>query len=225
MGSRIKLFFAVTIFSIAMGYLESAVVIYLRELYYPHGFSFPMVATSTLVLKTELLRELATVIMLACIGWMAGRTKAERFVYFLYSFAIWDIFYYVFLKALLDWPTSFFTWDILFLIPVPWYGPVLAPCMISLTMITFTLLILYTESKNFLVRLDWRDWTIMIIASMIFILSFTLEFFQWYTAGHYRLDTMGLDFIPHHYPWWLFGIGELILLIELSRIYRRYLTR
>lgn len=225
MQSLIRIFISVTIFSIAMGFLESAVVIYLRELYYPHGFSFPMVATSTLVLKTELLRELSTVIMLVCIGWLAGRTKAERFVYFLYSFAIWDIFYYVFLKALLDWPASLFTWDILFLIPVPWYGPVLAPCMISLSMVGYTVLILYIESKNILVRLDWKDWTIMMIASLIFILSFTLEFLQWYTAGDHKLDTMGLEFIPLRYPWWLFGIGEFILLFELSRIYRRYLTR
>ena len=33
---------ALTLFSIAMGLLEAVVVMYLRELYYPAGFAFPL---------------------------------------------------------------------------------------------------------------------------------------------------------------------------------------
>src|SRR5665648_874707 len=84
----------VTLFAVAMGMLESSVVIYLRELYYPDGFQFPLKATSYTIAVTEIFRELSTLIMLLGIGVLAGKNKHERFAWFIYSFAIWDIFYY-----------------------------------------------------------------------------------------------------------------------------------
>ena len=90
----------ITLFGIAMGLLEGAVVVYLRELYYPEGFGFPLKLMSNQVALTELFREAATLIMLMSIGALAGRTRIERFAFFIYSFAVWDIFYYVFLKLL-----------------------------------------------------------------------------------------------------------------------------
>jgi membrane protein implicated in regulation of membrane protease activity len=63
-------------------------------------------------------------------------------------FAIWDIFYYIFLWLLIGWPESFFTWDILFLLPVTWVGPVLAPVINSLTMIVLAGLILLADRKT-----------------------------------------------------------------------------
>ncbi|MBN2481771.1 MAG: hypothetical protein JXB19_08530, partial [Bacteroidales bacterium] len=124
-----------TLFSIAMGFMESAVVVYIREISYPEGFDFPLVPMDNTLEVTEILREAATMIMLLAAGYLGGRTLSERFTWFLYCFAIWDIFYYVFLKLLLGWPASFMTWDILFLIPVAWTGPVITPVIISLTMI------------------------------------------------------------------------------------------
>ena len=85
-----------TIFGIAMGFLETAVVIYLRRIYYPDGFKFPLVEIENGILSVEILREVATIIMLFAIGFLAGKTKLQRFAFFIYSFAIWDIFYYVF---------------------------------------------------------------------------------------------------------------------------------
>jgi hypothetical protein len=93
-----KVIIWLTIFSIAMGLLETAVVIYLREIYYPTGFKFPLVNIKKSVIEVELWRELATIIMLAAIGYLAGKTKAQRFVFFLFCFGVWDIFYYVFLN-------------------------------------------------------------------------------------------------------------------------------
>ena len=115
-----KILFWVAIFSIAMGYLESAVVIYIREIYYPEGFSFPLKVLDNHILVTELLREAATLIMLIGIGVVAGKTPIERFGLFIYSFGWWDIFYYIFLKALVGWPESLLTWDILFMVPTTW---------------------------------------------------------------------------------------------------------
>ena len=95
MGLR-KTLFWVTFFSIAMGFLESAVVIYLRRMYYPHGFSFPLQPMPHDIAIVEIWREAATIIMLLAIGILAGRKPSEKFAWFVISFAVWDIFYYVF---------------------------------------------------------------------------------------------------------------------------------
>ena len=93
-----------TIFSIAMGFLETAVVVYMRKLYYPNGFQFPLVPISPDIASTEFWREAATIIMLIAVGIFAGKNAPQRFVFFLYAFAVWDIFYYVFLFVILSWP-------------------------------------------------------------------------------------------------------------------------
>src|SRR4030042_7126972 len=121
-----KIFF-LTIFGIAMGFLESVVIVYLRQLYYPEGFGFPLKEVIWGGLFLEYLREIATIVILLTVSLIAGRMPYERFSYFLYCFGIWDIFYYIGLKVLLNWPSSLLTWDILFLIPVVWLAPVLAP--------------------------------------------------------------------------------------------------
>src|SRR6185369_2332457 len=113
-------------FSIAMAALESAVVVYLRALYYPDGFNVAMKLIDQKILLIEIAREAATVVMLLGVGWLAGNNLKDRFAYFLLSFAVWDIFYYLWLKVFIDWPSSLLEWDILFLIPFTWLGPVLA---------------------------------------------------------------------------------------------------
>src|SRR5690348_14185303 len=107
-----------SLFAIAMGFMESAVVIYLRKILYPGGFQFPLMPISNDLAMVEIFREAATMIMLVGIGILAGRSVKEKFAIFIFCFAVWDIFYYVFLKIFLDWPQSLMTWDILFLIPV-----------------------------------------------------------------------------------------------------------
>ena len=89
-------------FGIAMGMLESAIVIYLREVYYPHGFAFPLTLVTRTVAITEFIREAATIIMLVCVAYLSGRNFHERMAYFIYAFAIWDIFYYLFLFEILN---------------------------------------------------------------------------------------------------------------------------
>jgi hypothetical protein len=138
----------IVVFGIAFAFVESSVVVYLRALYYPGGFSFPLKLMPAAHTVVELCREIATMIMLVAAGWMAGKSRWSRFSYFMIVFAVWDIFYYVWLKVLLDWPTSIFDWDILFLIPVPWVGPVIAPCLISLLMIIAGILIISKEEKS-----------------------------------------------------------------------------
>ena len=100
------------------------------------------------LVTTEQGREAATIIMLLALAYLAGRTAWDRFATFLFAFGVWDIWYYVALKVLIDWPASLTTLDLLFLIPRPWYEPVWVPCGISLLMITTALAIFATAAAG-----------------------------------------------------------------------------
>ncbi|HMP75160.1 MAG TPA: hypothetical protein PKE12_02575 [Kiritimatiellia bacterium] len=128
-GTRIRWWAALLVFGVAMGALEGIVVIYLRALYYPDGFTFPLAPMPRAIYLAELAREACTLLMLGGLAALAARGFLRQFALFLWSFAIWDIAYYAALKVALDWPASWLEWDILFLIPLPWVGPVLAPVL------------------------------------------------------------------------------------------------
>src|SRR5262245_66649820 len=89
-----------TAYAVAMAYLESAIVVYLRRLYYPKSFDFPLVIIDVPTLLIEVGRETATMVMLATVGIAAGRTKVGQCAYFLYRFGVGDIFYYAWLVVL-----------------------------------------------------------------------------------------------------------------------------
>lgn len=213
-----------TIFSIAMGFMESAIVVYLRALYYPEGFDFPLVPLDNMILVTELLREAATLIMLVFIGVIAGKSPAQKFVFFLFCFAVWDIFYYVFLKMLIDWPASLLTWDILFLLPVPWIGPVLAPVILSLSMILLTGLVVYLEERNRRVQFRTRDILLLVTGSLIIIYSFTVDYINIITGTPSAPPEAMMEnlrnYIPGTYNWWLFMAGEILILADFVLIFR-----
>ncbi len=124
------------IFAAAMAWMESAAVFYLRSLvgridpYQAHPL--PMAAR---LAACELIRELATMVLLTAAGWLAGRRWWGRFGFFAAAFGAWDIWYYAILKWLCGWPRTWLDWDVLFLIPLPWWGPVVAPMGIGLLLI------------------------------------------------------------------------------------------
>lgn len=143
-----------------MAFLESAVVVYARAFLYPTGFTFPLAPMDVRLVYMELFRELATMIMLFAPGALLVRSSMQRFGYYCFAFGVWDIFYYVFLKAILDWPQSLHDQDILFLVPMLWVGPVLAPCLVSLGMILLGLVLLRnadrgSEAPTWWHRLSW----------------------------------------------------------------------
>ena len=225
--STVQTLFRLTVFSIAMGYMETAVVVYLREMYYPGGFGFPLKPIGYSIAITEIIREAATIIMLAGAGVMTGRTLTEKFGNFVYSFAIWDIFYYVFLKLLLQWPDSLLSWDLLFLIPVPWVGPVLCPVINSISMIMLALVIAYFTDINKQARLNMKDWSLLIAGSVIVIISYTLDYSSYilskFTVSE-LLDELNRDvilsyaseYIPKHFDWWIYIVGELLILTGIG---------
>lgn len=223
-----------TFFSIAMGFLESSVVVFLRELYYPEGFKFPLAPIAGHIATTEIIREAATIIMLIGAGVMAGRNRAERFACFIYAFAIWDIFYYVFLKLLLGWPESIMTWDILFLIPAPWVGPVIAPVLLSLSMILLAFVIYYVQDRGANARLQWQESTGLILASVIVVFSFILDYVEYMLergtqgwapgSGQAMFDEVG-GYIPQNFHWGIFMTGQLLILLVIFNYVRIRLHR
>jgi hypothetical protein len=214
------------IFSIAMAYLESAVVVYLREIYYPAGFSFPLTPINADIFITEFWREIATIIMLAGISILTGNSSSQRFAFFLLTFAIWDIFYYVFLYALLGWPSSLLTWDILFLVPIPWVGPVITPIIISLIMI-----ILASSLIHFKKNLNLNQWLLSILGSLVVIISWVLDYWNFsshqFSNGSWTLfleqELFGSSeqYIPASFNWYIFLIGILFLLAAIVSYYLR----
>jgi hypothetical protein len=227
-----KTIFWLTLFSIAMGYLETAVVVYLRKLYYPDGFDFPLVPVSNDIAVAEFWREAATIIMLVGIGILTGKNKLQRFVFFLYSFAIWDIFYYVFLKALLNWPESLLTWDILFLIPVPWVGPVIAPCIISLSMIVLTFIVVYYQEKGRSFSISFAEWLLLICGSVVVLISFMWDYIMyvnrngsdsaaWTLSAKSDMFEEVKTYVPESFNWPLYGAGQLLIFIAIFLLYKR----
>ena len=162
----------VVVFGVAFGFVEASVVVYLRDLYYPGGFAFPLKLMTPGHLLIELVREAATIIMLATVAMLGGTKSWSRFGFFIVAFGVWDIFYYVWLKAALNWPGSVFDWDILFLIPVPWIGPVIAPVLVSAMMIVFGWIIVFRLEKGKSFTPGPLSWVLSILGVACVLYSF-----------------------------------------------------
>jgi hypothetical protein len=187
----------VCIFALAFGFVEASVVVYLRQAYYPEGFAFPLKPGVMPQVVVELARELSTIVMLVCIAMIAGRTRWQRFSYFLIAFGVWDIFYYVWLKVIVNWPASLFEWDVLFLIPLPWIGPVISPVLISLVMIAGGWLILRKEEKMGGFRASITSITLTLFGSALVLCSYLIDLdasirFQYPKPYRYELLIVGL---------------------------------
>jgi len=217
----------VSVFAIAMAFIETAVVVYLRALYYPQGFQFPLVPIDFYLAITEIFREAATLIMLLSIGIFAGKNLASRFAYFIHAFAIWDIYYYVFLKLILGWPESLCTWDLLFLIPVAWVGPVITPVILSGTMILLAFCILYFDEKQPKVKIHLREWTALIVGSIIVITGFCLDYTMFILEEYHFVDVLKISgdaefmgylaqYVPRKFNWFIFILGEVVILTGIS---------
>jgi len=165
----------VSLFAVAFGFVESSVVVYLRSLYYPEGFTFPLKVISEAHIAVELAREGATIVMLVAVGWLAGATGWQRFGYFVVAFGIWDIFYYVWLKVVLDWPAALSDWDVLFLIPLPWISPVIAPVLISILMVVCGVLMILRIQQGRHFRPTLISWVLALAATVIAVYSFTYD--------------------------------------------------
>jgi hypothetical protein len=205
------------VFGLGFGFVEAAVVVDLREALRPAveriaGHSpddpFPMVPFDRLahddlaaaqLLRIETLREAATMVLLAGVGMAAGRSGLGRFSAFVAGFGVWDLSYYLSLKWLIDWPASVWTWDILFLIPVPWAAPVLAPSIVAATMVLAGSIVLVEEATGRPFRVSRGEWAAIVAGGLILIASFCWDWRHIADGG-----------VPEGFPWPLFFIGEAI---------------
>ncbi|MEO8168680.1 MAG: hypothetical protein ABI623_10560 [bacterium] len=160
------------LFAAAFAFVESSVVVYLRALYYPEGFSFPLKVIADSHVVVEVCREAATLLMLASVGIIAGRTAWQRFGYFCIAFGVWDIFYYVWLKLILGWPASFGEWDILFLIPLPWIGPVASAVAIALLLVVCGFDIVVRTSLEKYFKPQIVSWMCALAGTAVILYSF-----------------------------------------------------
>jgi len=204
----------VVLFGLAFGYVEAAVVVYLREIYDPiraqlfpdmePGALLPLITLEQLrelggnhlrTLSIELGREFATLLMLAAVAGAARRRRHEWIAFFMIAFGVWDLAYYGGLKWMIGFPESLATWDLLFLIPMPWLSPVLAPVIVSFTMIGAALVLLRQVAADRPPRLRWWSIGLIALGALVIITSFCLGY----------APTDGDSF-----HWWLFALGEAI---------------
>lgn len=194
-------------FAIAFAWVEGAVVVYLREIYFEGSFYFPIVVQwegGKLVvdnlMQIEFGREIATIVMLVAVGCVAGKNRLQKFCFFMIAFGVWDIFYYVWLWVMVGWPESLMTWDLLFFVPLPWVGPVITPVLIALTMATAGALIIYYDEKGCVICWRWYDWVIELGCGLVLIVAFCWD---WKNIMQVP-DSLLRDGIPNPFAWWLY---------------------
>jgi len=216
-----KRWLTVAIFATAMAWVESAVVFYLRtmvdriEPYQPHplplatGFGF-----------AELVREAATLIMLLTVGILAGGTWRSRIGYAAIAFGVWDIFYYVFLKLMCGWPHSMLDWDILFLLPLPWWGPVLAPVLVAALMILWGTLATTFERPYEASPSNWRAWALNALGMALALYVFMADAIRVADGGVPALRTL----LPTEFNWPLFCVALALMSAPVIQLFRANLN-
>jgi len=184
------------VFGLAMAYVEAAVVVYLREIICPEGFAFPLKAISMRLGAVEVAREAATVLMLLSVACLAEKSRRGRFACFVFLFGLWDIGYYLWLWVTMGWPESLLTWDVLFLIPLIWSGPVLAPVLVSCLFVAAGLLYYTGGDWAEQVKISSLSWALTAASSVIIVVAFVFN--------HSAVSSGG---VPGRFPWEIFAAG------------------
>ena len=216
MSTRHSTYLSLLIFALAFGWIEGCVVVYLREVYLKDaatgatGLQIPItaVALPAWTVRVELVRETCTMLVLASVAWLASRRMAGRWGAFLIGFGIWDLMYYATLWAVIRWPESLWTWDILFLIPVPWVAPVWTPMLVASVFVAVGTWLLYTDDRPRQWR--WSDGLLVIAAAAVIVASFLVE--SRAAVEHY---------VPERFASWVYWPGLLLGVAVVVRAERR----
>ena len=212
------------VFAIAFAWVESAVVVYLRKIFFNGTFRFPLLVkwedgkhVIDPLIRIEFYREIATVIMLTAVSCVAGKNRLQKFCFFIIAFGIWDIFYYVWLYVMIRWPESLMTWDLLFYVPLPWVGPVIAPLAISLAMAAGGSLMIYYDEKGYDIRLKWYDLPVELACGLLMGIAFCWD---WKNIIQIPSDIKRTG-IPNPFAWWLFLPAYLFSVVYFVAMIRR----
>ena len=201
----------VMVFAIAMACVEAASVFYIRALVdrvEPYQTN-PLPLQEALG-SVELWREAATLVMIATLGMLAGRTWRQRAGYAALAFGAWDVFYYVFLRLISGWPRTLLDWDILFLLPLPWWGPVLAPVSIAVLMILWGTLT--TQAADVASGGRW-PWAFGSVGIFMALTVFMID--AWWALPNGR-DAV-LQVLPKTFNWPLFWVALLLMALPALR--------
>jgi hypothetical protein len=201
----------VMVFAIAMACVEAASVFYIRALVdrvEPYQAN-PLPLQEALG-SVELWREAATLVMIATLGMLAGRTWRQRAGYAALAFGAWDVFYYVFLRLISGWPRTLLDWDILFLLPLPWWGPVLAPVSIAVVMILWGTLT--TQAADVASGGRW-PWAFGSVGIFMALTVFMID--AWWALPNGR-DAV-LQVLPKTFNWPLFWVALLLMALPALR--------
>jgi hypothetical protein len=212
----------VVLYAAAMAYVEAAVVLYLRTMVNRlDPYQLPPVELSEGLLHAEMIRGATTLIMLFAVGWLAGRTWRSRLGYALVAFGVWDILYYVFLVPLSGWPRSLLDWDILFLLPLPWWGPVLAPVSIAALMVVGgTLLGLFDRPERALWPGAWaRGLSLVGVALALYV--FMADSIRALGGGAEAVRQV----LPTRFNWPVFVVAVLLLAAPIVDLCRQQWAR
>jgi hypothetical protein len=202
-------------FAIAMAWVEAASVFYIRALVdriEPYQAEpLPLETMTGALGEVELWREAATLVMIATLGAVAGRTWRRRAGYAALAFGAWDIFYYVFLRLISGWPRTLLDWDILFLLPLPWWGPVLAPVSIAVVMMVWGTLA--TQSGDAATDPPWA-WALGSVGIVLALALFMIDAWRALPDGRHAV----LQVLPSTFNWPLFWVA--LLLISLPALHQ-----
>lgn len=196
-------------YAVAMALLEAAVVVYMRRLYYPANplELFPLHLLNSYDPLLEISREAATIIMILTVALLAERRSLTRsFAAFVFVFGVWDLFYYVWLKVLIDWPQRWLEWDVLFLIPNVWLGPWICPAAIAMLFVLWGSCTLLSQ----------RETTFTAKRLAIFMSGAGLglaAFMQ--PAIENGTETLS-SYLPGAFWWWLFIPGYLLMAVAFA---------
>ena len=201
-----KLFF-VALFAVAMANVEAAVVAYLREVYGIDDIVRDLPREFDRLTAIELSREAATLVMLLSVGVVTGRQLQDRIGYFVFAFGVWDIAYYCWLVVFESWPNSLLEWDILFLIPLPWWGPVLAPVMIAAMMCIGGAAAVRGVDLGVEWRMNWANVGIAATGIAIVLYTFMADAIAAVPDGREAVEAVR----PAGFQWGLFLLGFAVM--------------
>jgi hypothetical protein len=170
----------------------------------------------------ELAREAATLMMLFAGGLLAGKTWRSRWGYAAVAFGVWDVFYYVFLKIITGWPHALADWDILFLLPLPWWGPVISPVLIALMMIAWgTLATQWEHRYDYPFRAEWKAWLLNFAGIAVALYVFMEDALRVAGQGESALRTL----LPTRFGWTLFTVALVLMAAPIFLSARQILRR